>query len=126
MNKKIKNFLAICFIYLLFYLIPISMAVLGALYKLSYSYYLTFKIVMVYADSGVFNFIHAPSHLAMSDTTEKIYLVSCIVTLIITMLGIISETTSGFSRDFWIVLDYIYATAKIIQLIIVIKGKAFV
>lgn len=79
---------------------------------------------MIITDSGVINFM-VFSELKMSDKIEILYLGSSIVTFIITMLGIFSVSIFGFSREFWIVLDYIYATAKIIQLIIVIKGKVF-
>lgn len=106
------------------FLIPAGMAVLGALFELHYYYYSIFKMIMIITDSGVFNFMILTS-LKASDNISILYLGSSIVTFIITMFGIISVTTSGFPRDFWIVLDYIYATAKIIQLIVVIKDKAF-
>ena len=118
MNKKNEKFLSL---YLMFHIIPASMAVLGALFKLPHYYYSIFKIVMIIADSGVINIIMSAE--IKSDTAEIIYLASCIVTFIITMLGIISEFSFGFSREFWIVLDYIYATAKIIQLKIVSKDN---
>lgn len=118
MNKKIEKFI---FVYFIFYLLPAGMAVLGALFELPNYYYTLFKMLMIVTDSGGFNLVVLSDTKRRPYNTDILYLGVCIVTFIITMLGIISMIKSGFPREFWIVLDFIFATAKIIQLIIVSK-----
>ena len=101
-----------------YFLIPTVLSLMGAFLDLPSWYYSLFKIVMV-IDTFIAICIFIICNASNKDGFLMIVLGVTIVISFIAFLGIVSQffVPGGFPKALWIVLDIIYAIAKVIQYI---------
>lgn len=99
--------------------VPSGMALLGAFFYLPSWYYMLFKLVMFF--DGFMSIMFFSSCKPEEDKVALAF-PTCIVSFI-ALLGLLTEFVihGGFPKSAWVILDIIYAGAKLFQFMLLKK-----